>query len=547
MAKTTPMRAQYLEIKSQFPNAIVFFRLGDFYETFDDDAKIVAGELDIVLTSRNVSKNKRIPMAGVPHHAAENYVARLIDKGYHVAICDQVGDETVGGLMPREVVRVVTPGTVSEPALLPEKQNNYLAAIAVTYRHDSPYPDGAGFAYADISTGEFATTEFSGDDVIGLIQQEMARLSPRECLLAEHIAEDGRFPLNNGTHITPYESWRFDPTTAKAALQRHFDVKSLQAFGLDGKDLATSAAGAVLQYLQETQLDGLAQVRTLIAYTTGDYMVLDAATRRNLELTETIRGRTKQGALLGTLDQTTTNMGGRLLRRWISRPLLDLDRLTARHDLVESLYVDGHLRAQVVAALGDIADLERLANRVLSGKILPREVVSLRESLNVVPALRGLLISNEQALRDLAHRLDPVEEAADLIASAIDEETPATLNTTGVIRAGYSPELDRVVNASASARDYINSLEAVEREATGIKKLKVSYNKVFGYYIEVSKVHSDSVPEHYVRKQTLVNAERYITPEMKEVEVKLLNAEEEISRHRTPTLSGTFARTGDIH
>ena len=526
MANVTPVRQQYLEVKRQFPNAIVFFRLGDFYEMFDDDAKIAARELDLVLTSRGVSKSKKVPMAGVPHHAAENYIARLIEKGYHVAICDQVGDEPIGGLMPRDITRVVTPGTVTEPALLPEKQNNYLAAIAPRFNGD--LIASVGVAYADISTGEFAATELDEGDIAGLAQQEIVRLAARECLLPQTVAEKDLIPLADGVHVSPVEDWRFDPTTAVDALERHFGVETLAAFGLDGKDEATTAAGVLIQYLQETQRGTLEQIKTLQAYTTSDYMVLDAATRRNLELTETLRARRTKGSLLGVLDQTVTAMGGRLLRHWIARPLLDIERLERRLDQVESLFVDGALRTQVREALRDASDVERLTNRIIIGKAGPRELLSLKDTLQMIPALRGYLIGQEQALKDLAYRLDPVEEATDLIARAIVDDPPATLNTIGAIRDGYSPELDQIIRDSAAARQYINSLEEVERERTGIKSLKVSYNKVFGYYIEVTKANTDMVPDDYIRKQTLVNAERYITPEMKEVEVRLNNAEEEI-------------------
>lgn len=536
MTQVTPIRRQYLDIKKQFPNAIVFFRLGDFYETFDADAEIAARELDIVLTSRNIAKNKRVPMAGVPYHAAESYIARLIEKGYHVAICEQVGDEPVNGLMPREVMRVVTPGTVTEPALLPEKRNNYLAAVAPFYQGEAL--TRVGIAYADISTGEFAATEWNlsepdrasaSDDLARLAQQELARLGPRECLLPEGIAEAGEFAsIDEGVHVTSLPDWRFDPQTAADALRRHFAVETLAAFGLEGYDAATSAAGAVLQYLQETQRGSLDQVRTLALYATSDYMALDAATRRNLELTETIRGRQVRGSLLGILDQTVTAMGGRLLRHWLSRPLLDLERLERRLDAVEALFVDGMLRAQVREALRGASDLERLANRALAGSAGPRELLSLKDTLLRVPALRGLLIGQAQALKALAYALDPLEDLVDLVERALADEPPATLNAIGVFRPGYSPELDAIAHANADAREYINSLEGAERKRTGIKSLKVGFNKVFGYYIEVTKSNADMVPGDYIRKQTLVNAERYITPEMKEVEVRLLNAEEEI-------------------
>jgi len=384
-------------------------------------------------------------------------------------------------------------------------------------------------AYADISTGEFAATELCEGDVLGLVQQEIARLAPRECLLPESVAESGSLPLGSDeVHVTPFADWRFDTPTAEGALQRHFRVDTLIAFGLADSPAATSAAGAVLQYLQETQRGSLDQLRTLTTYTTGDYMTLDAATRRNLELTQTIRGRSVRGSLLGVIDQTITPMGGRLLRHWVSRPLLDIARLERRLDTVEALFVDGTLRAQVREALKNIADLERLTNRLVTRNASPRELISLKQTLQQVPVLRALLIGQAQALKALAYDLDPADDVVDLIERAIVDDPPATLNNIGVIRRGYSPELDQLVQDSADARRYINSLERVERERTGIKSLKVGHNKVFGYYIEVTKANAHMVPSDYVRKQTLVNAERYITPEMKDVEVRLLNAEEEI-------------------
>jgi DNA mismatch repair protein MutS len=522
--RPSPVRKQYLEIKRQFPEAIVFFRLGDFYETFDADAELVVRELDIVLTSRNVSKSQRVPMAGVPHHAAEGYIARLIEKGYHVAICDQISDEPINGLMQREVVRVVTPGTVTEPGMLPAGRNNYLLAVAAEAGRDV---ERAGLAYADISTGEFAATEFDGMDVAAMLHQEITRLSPRECLLPEASAGLGLLPPLDDLHVTTLPDWRFDPDTAAQAVLDHFGVLSLDGFGLGGARLATAAAGAIIQYLRETQRTGPA-LGTLSTYTTGDYMLLDAATRRGLELTETIRGRQVRGSLLGVLDRTVTPMGGRLLRQWLGRPLLDLERLERRLDLVAALCADGALRASVVGGLRSIGDLERLTNRVVSGVAGPRELVGLRETLEEVPVLGDALAARGGALADLAARLDPLEQVSSLIATAIVDEPPATLGGIGVIRPGFSQELDEIVRASQDAREWIASLEGVERRRTGIKSLKVGFNKVFGYYIEVSKPNLDLVPDDYIRKQTLVNAERFITPDLKEYEALVLNAEEEI-------------------
>lgn len=529
MTNTTPVRKQYLEIKRQYPNAIVFFRLGDFYETFDGDAEIAARELDIVLTSRNVARDQRIPMAGVPHHAAENYIARLIEKGYHVAVVEQIGDDPVNGLMPRDVVRVVTPGTVMEPALLREKQNNYLMAIKPVFGLDGYIILSAGIAYADISTGEFAATEIIGDDVRNLVQQEIARLTPRECLISETLAsEDGDLLAFEGLHLTAFADWHFDTGTAENILLNHFGVTDLTAFGIDDKAHAISAAGALFAYLQETQKTALNQITSLQTYDTGEFMILDAPTRRNLELTATIRGGKTRGSLLGILDLTTTSMGGRLLRKWINQPLLDIAKLNHRLDLIEAFFVDGLLRMQMTATLKKVCDIERLTNRVISGTVNPKELISLKETLELIPALRGTLIGQVQVLKDLAYQLDPLDEISDLIGRALVDDPPASTSTVGLIRAGYSPELDAILHASSDAREFINGLEKAERERTGIKSLKVGFNKVFGYYIEITHANSDDVPENYIRKQTLVNAERYITPEMKDAEVRLLNAEEEI-------------------
>ncbi len=525
MPKVTPLRRQYLEIKQQFPDAIVFFRLGDFYETFDHDAEIAARELDLVLTSRPVSKNQRVPMAGVPHHAIENYVARLIEKGYHVAICEQVGDTPIDGLVPREVTRVITPGTVVEPGMLSERQNNYLLAVYPERGSNGEWAH-AGLAYVDITTGEFAATQIDGEHTPVRVMEEMARLSPREVLFPQSWADQG-ITLPTGAHLTPFADWHYEGGNARQALLAHFNVRDLSGFDLEGRPLAVNAAGATLQYLQDTQRNSLSQLNTLRVYSTESFMLLDRATRRNLELTETIRTGQTQGSLLGVLDRTITPMGGRLLRRWVNEPLLDLPRLQARQDAVEALFQNVSVRAEIMDALRHIADMERLANRVITGIAGPRDLVALRSSLELVPPLQALIVSLEP-LRSLHDALDPCEEVVDLIARAIADDPPATLNTTGVIRAGYSPELDGIYTTSRNAKDWVANLETTERERLGIKSLKVGYNKVFGYYLEVSKANADRVPPEYIRKQTLVNAERYITPELKEYESLILNAEERI-------------------
>ncbi len=526
MGKVSPVRRQYLEIKRRFPNAIVMFRLGDFYEMFDEDAEIAARELDIALTSRKVAKDERVPMAGVPYHSVESYVARLIEKGYHVAICDQIGEPTGRTLVRREVTRVITPGTVIEPEMLAANRNNYLLALAPEVADGGDWRR-AGIAYVDISTGEFAATQIEGPEAKEAALQEVNRLSPRECLIPESLAESG-FAPGEGVYVTPQPDSHFDPRHAENALKAHFEVATLDGFGLGRKRAAIAAAGAVLAYLRETQRGALRQLTGLHSYSTDSFMTLDAATRRNLELTETIRGGSARGSLLDVLDRTVTPMGGRLLRRWINRPLLDLAALERRLDAVERLYEDGRLRAELIQALRGMPDLERLINRVMAGAAKPRDLLALRSGLETIPRLVELLSDAEPVLAALEWELYPCDDVAGHIAQALNDDPPNQPNKPGVIRRGYNAELDEVYDSSRQAREWIAGLERVERRRTGIKNLKVGFNKVFGYYIEVTKANAHLVPKHYIRKQTLVNAERYITPEMKEYEALVLNAEERI-------------------
>ncbi len=513
----TPIRRQYLRLKSRYPHAILFFRLGDFYETFDQDAEIVSRELDLVLTSRNVAKGVRVPMAGIPYHAVEGYLAKLIAKGYHVAIAEQIG-EPGKGLMRREVVRVVTPGTVVEPGIVPAESNNYLMAVVVEGHR-------LGVAYADITTGEFAATEIPTDDPLSLLRSELQRLRPAEVLHPEGFS----LPADTPGHATPWPAWRFEPGRTEETLRGHFQVSTLDGFGLRNKPLAVRAAGAILQYLEETQPAALKLLTRLSTYSLSEFMVLDAATRRNLELTETLREGRVQGSLLGVLDHTITPMGKRLLRQWVSKPLLEVERIRSRQAGVAYFYQQGLTRAEVRQALRAIGDLERLTNRVLSGHAQPRDLAALRETLRHLPAVQAALPEDAHApLHEVLDHLDPCTDTLTLLEQALADEPPATLQNAGVIRPGFSEELDQVVHNSQHARDYIANLEKVERQRTGIKNLKVGYNKVFGYYIEVTKANAHLVPQHYIRKQTLVNAERYITPEMKEYEALVLHAEERI-------------------
>ncbi|HUT20199.1 MAG TPA: DNA mismatch repair protein MutS [Anaerolineae bacterium] len=521
----TPARRQYLQIKAQYPGAIVLFRLGDFYETFEDDAKVVAQVCDIVLTSRPIGRGKRVPLAGVPYHAIEGYIAKLINAGHRVAIVDQVGDEPINGVVPREVTRVVTPGTIVEPALLDERRNNFLGALCV---------DGerAGIAHVDITTGEFATTEMQSNEIWRTVHEELERLQLVELLVPEEQREHVEVQIQ----VTPYGAWHFELETARRVLHEQFEVASLEGFGCEGKPLAIRAAGAVIYYLQETQRAALDQLDTLTTYSSSEYMTLDPATRRNLELTQTIREGRARGSLLGVLDATATATGGRLLRQWINQPLLDLSRLHARLDMVEAFQQDTALRARIRSLLKGVSDLERLVGRVVQRIAGPRDVVGIRTTLEAVPALRGALAPQGEALpalTDLVAELAPCSGTAELIADAIVDDAPATIASGGAIRTGFSEEMDELARSVQEAKEWIASLEREARQETGIKSLKVGFNKVFGYYIEVTKANLDAVPDTYIRKQTLVNAERYITPELKEYEALVLNAEDRMQEIET--------------
>ncbi len=547
---STPVRRQYLSVKKQYPDTIVFFRLGDFYETFDDDAKLVSKALDIVLTSRNVSQAERIPMAGVPFHAVDTYLARLIKAGYKVAICEQLGSEPIKGLVPREVTRVVTPGTVVEANLLSAKENNYLAALLIQ-------GDRAGLAYVDITTGEFAVTQLQATDITRPVINEITRLKPAEIIAPGESSLEPVHRLRIPAFL--YEPWRFELSQAQQTLQRHFEVATLDGFGLGGKPLAVQAAGAILQYVADTQKQALAQITRLTPYSTDSFMTLDAATRRNLELTETIRSGAVQGSLLGVLDKTITSMGGRLLRAWLHQPLLDAAALTARLDAVETFFSHTLIRGDLRARLKEIADLERLTNRVSQGIAQPRDLLALKRSLEAVPGIQKIIYDFGFTIYDLPldnlsgkdepteeeektqntpdrgtgrkseivnRKLDSCPDLSNLIAQAIGDDPPATMSKSGFIRPGFSSELDGIIAGARDARLWVANLEGVERKRTGIKSLKVSFNKVFGYYIEISHANKELIPADYIRKQTLVNAERYITPDLKEYESLILNAEE---------------------
>lgn len=529
MTKLTPARRQYLDIKRQFPDCLLFFRMGDFYEVFDDDAITAAHELDIALTSRRHSKQSDpVPMAGVPHHALENYIARLIDRGYHVAVCDQVSEPDGKGIVEREVTRVITPGTVFEPALLDEDRPNYLMSIVPIGNAETSIWQRAGIAYVDVSTGEFAATALQDENVAVLVLEELSRISPKEVIMPQSWTKHG-VSMPDGIHLSIVDDWTTEYRTASETLRQHFHVHTLDGFGLNEQSAAICAAGAILTYLQNTHMSSLAQISGLRHYSTESFMVLDQFTRRNLELTQTIRSGKTRGSLLDILDSTVTAMGARLLRSWINQPLLDIKRLNARLDAVDTLTRDEVIRQELKHLLGGVSDIERLSNRLLINRAGPRDLIGLRDSLRLIPQIITL-IQNEVALTALRDRLDSCEEVHDLITDALTDEPPATLNSIGIIREGYSEQLDKILTDTRYARDWIANLEPYERRRTGIASIKVGFNKIHGYYIEVTNANADKIPDDYIRRQTLVSAERYITPELKEYETLVLNAEEEILR-----------------
>ncbi len=515
MSDVTPIRKQYLKVKKQYPEALVLFRLGDFYETFDDDARIVSRELEIVLTAREMGKGNRIPMAGIPYHALDNYLARLVNRGHKVAICEQLTQPSGGrGLVERDVTRVVTPGTVIEPALLDSCRNNYLLSLITD-------GDESGIAYIDISTGEFATTQLSKKQS----RLEISRLAPSEIITTAGVLAD--WDISGFPEITRLDDFIFGAEAGTRNLLEHFQVTTLEGYGCAGLPLAIRAAGAIIYYLQQTQKTVLPQISQLTTYHVGSYMALDQQTLANLEIVRYNRTGTADDSLLGVIDSTRTPMGSRLIRRWLSQPLLDLPELKKRQDAISWGCEQTMVRANLISTLGKIADLERMINRIASSSALPRELVALRRSLETVPMLIETLDSN-RVPSWLREGLRNFPEIISLIASAIKEEPSANPGDGNVIRPGFSEELDHLRTASTDATQFLANLERREQEKTGVKSLKVGYNRVFGYYIEISNANLAQVPAEYIRKQTLVGGERFITPELKEYESLILNAREKI-------------------
>jgi len=531
--RETPLFRQYWQIKKQHPDVLLLFRLGDFYELFFEDAEIAAPLLEVTLTSRpgGGGDGERIPMCGVPYHAIERYLARLIKAGKRAALCDQIEDPRLAkGLVRRKVTRVVTPGTVLEDALLDARSNNYLVALAA--RTVGLVDAEFGLAVCDVSTGEFLVTELLGESGQARLLEELERLSPAEVLLPEGAAGQAEEMLSEGRSwtLTPIEAEAFPRQTPKEALQQHFGVASLRGYGVEEMPLAIEAAALLLNYVKGRHLQALGHIRGLAAYSTDEFMGLDATARRNLELTQGLWEGGRGRSLLGVLDHTVTAMGSRLLRRWLERPLLEAAGINARLDAVEELAGGALHRGELRELLHQVSDLERLASRAATGHASPRDLAALRRSLEVLPALRESAAEGEAALlRQLATRLESLEDVAALIAGALVDEPPAQARDGGMIRAGHSSELDALRTSSSESKEWIARLEVTERERTGIASLKVGFNNVFGYYLEVTKANLDSVPEEYQRKQTLANAERYITPALKEREAMVLGAEEKIT------------------
>ena len=526
MAEMTPMMRQYMEIKEQNKDSILFFRLGDFYEMFGDDARKASRELDLTLTTRDKDKNKsfeeKIPMCGIPYHASDAYIARLIAKGYKVAICEQTEDPAAAkGLVERDIVRIVTPGTVIDSACLEEGRSNFCAGI---------YLDGdyAGFSVCDISTGQTHVTAFSGPDREAHLQNELGRFAPAEAVLNPGAAEDTalRALLEDKLrcHVERLPAGRFQLPAAEKRIRQQFGDDAAQRLPRDNP-AAMLALGALLDYLHDTQKTDLEHVDRLDYYRQGQFMELDLTARRNLELTETLRGKEKKGSLLWVLDKTRTAMGARLLRSWLERPLLSVSAIARRSDAVAALVKHTVQREELILALTGIGDMERLMGRIVYGSAGGRDMVSLKNAMDHLPAIRQQLAAFEGGhLRELGARLDPLEDLAEVIGRTLQDDPPFSVREGEFIRDGFDPEVDRLRGILHGGKGIIASMEAAEKEKTGIRTLKIGYNKVFGYYIEVSNSFKELVPETYIRKQTLVNGERYITQELKDLEHDILSA-----------------------
>lgn len=521
--KQTPLMAQYYKVKQANPDTILLFRVGDFFETFEDDAKLASKVLGITLTKRSNGAAGDTPLAGFPHHAIDNYLPKLVRAGYRVAICEQMENPKFAkGIVKREVIEVVTPGVTLSDKLLDHKKNNYLLAISILDQI-------CGLSFCDISTGEFYVFEIP----ITQLGEQIESINPSEFLIPKRDKEFlGKLieRINPSLLITKLEDWIFNFDFANELIKNHFKTVTLKGFGVEKLTAGIIAAGAVLNYLNETQRVNLSHLNRISLYNPSDYMILDFSTKRNLEITFSMNDGGREGSLISILDKTQTAMGGRLLKKWISAPLRDLDPIIKRHDSVEELLKNKKVRKDLNENLKEIGDLERLISRICTGRATPREVVAVKSSLKKIPAIKEFLEQLKvSTLINISEQLDPLENIVEKISNAIIDSPPAAINEGGIIKNGFSPELDELRDISLHGKEWIATLQQTERERTGISSLKVNFNNVFGYYIDISHTHKNKIPENYIRKQTLVNSERYITPELKEYEDKILNAQEKIN------------------
>ena len=520
----TPMMKQYMQTKEEYKDCILFYRLGDFYEMFFDDALTASKELEITLTGKNCGLEERAPMCGIPYHAVDSYLNRLVSKGYKVAICEQVEDpKTAKGIVKREVIRVVTPGTNLDTQGLDETKNNYIMCIVYM-------ADRYGLSVADVTTGEYLVTELDSQTKL---MDELYKFMPSEIVCNEAFYMSGLDldDLKNRLHMAIYslEAWYFDDTLCRETLQEHFKVASLEGIGLSDYECGMIASGALLKYLEETQKNSLSHMSRLTRYATGNYMVLDSATRRNLELVETLREKQKRGSLLWVLDKTKTAMGARTLRKYVEQPLIDKKSIVKRLDAVAELKDNAICREEIREYLNPVYDLERLVGKITYQSANPRDLIAFQSSLSMLPSVKCILKDMESdLLKEIYEELDPLEELCDLVGRAIQEEPPLAMKEGGIIKDGYNEEVDRLRKAKSEGKNWLADLETREREKTGIKNLRIRYNKVFGYYLEVTNSFKDLVPDYYTRKQTLANAERYIIPELKELEDTILGAEDKL-------------------
>ena len=524
MAEYSPMMQHYLQTKEEYPDCILFYRLGDFYEMFFEDAKIVSRELELTLTGKSCGQEERAPMCGVPFHAYESYMNRLVAKGYKVAICEQMEDpKQAKGMVRREVIRVVTPGTNINEQALDEGKNNYIMCIV-------SLSDQFGVATADVTTGDFFVTEV---DSKRRLLDEIYKFSPTEVVCNEALFMSGLDidDLKNRVGIVLYslENWYFDDSLCENTLKEHFRVNSLEGLGLADLECGMIASGSLLKYLYETQKNSLEQISAIHPYTTGKFMVLDSSTRRNLELVETLREKAKRGSLLWVLDKTKTAMGARMLRSFVEQPLIEKEEIEGRLDAIEELMQRAIDREELREYLNPVYDLERLLTRITYQSANPRDLTAFKSSIGMIPHIRGILLElQSKEIQGICEDMDTLEDLYTLIDAAIEEEPPITVREGGIIKDGYHEEIDRLREAKSQGKNWLAELEAKEREKTGIKNLKIKFNKVFGYYLEVTNSFKDLVPDYYTRKQTLTNAERYITPELKEMEDMILGAEDKL-------------------